>query len=194
MIIVEETQHAATIIRQASRIVVIGCAGNGKSTLSNIISRRLGMPHISCDRDIFWLPGWKLRPRAEIIERMTAFVDQDRWIIDGNSPGTLPVRLPRTDAVVWLRFPRWVSLWSVLKRWLRYRGQVRPEMAEGCPEKIDAKFLSYIWHFEAQESPEIQMHLEAAREDMPVIILRSYTDTDRFVAHLHSITAGRTEL
>ncbi|WP_288426994.1 AAA family ATPase [uncultured Agrobacterium sp.] len=193
MIIVEETQHAATIIRQASRIVVIGCAGNGKSTLSNIISRRLEMPHISCDRDIFWLPGWILRPRAEVIERMTAFVDQDRWIIDGNSPGTLPVRLPRTDAVIWLRFPRWVSLWSVLKRWLRYRGQVRPEMAEGCPEKIDAKFLSYIWHFEARESPEIQMHLEAAREDMPVVILRSYRDTDRFVAHLESITAGRTE-
>ncbi|PVE56381.1 AAA family ATPase [Rhizobium rhizogenes] len=190
MIIVNDTKEAAEIIKSSRRLLVMGCSGNGKSTLSNRLSERLGLPHISCDRDIFWLPGWKLRPRPEIVERMTAFAAEDRWIIDGNSPGTLPLRLPRTEAVIWLRFPRWMSLTSVVKRWLRYRGKVRPEMAEGCPEKIDAKFLSYIWNFEKTESPEIVQHLEAARRDLPVIILTSYQDTNRMLSDLDSAIGG----
>jgi len=190
MIIVKQTKQAAAIIKGSRRLLVIGCSGNGKSTLSSDLSRRLGLPHISCDRDIFWLPGWNLRPRHEVLERMTAFAAQERWIIDGNSPGTLPVRLPRTDAVIWLRFPRLVSLASVLQRWLRYRSKVRPEMAEGCPEKIDAKFLSYIWNFEKAESPEITHHLEAARADMPVIILESYRETNRLLGDL-DLAPGR---
>ncbi len=86
MIIVNDTKEAAEIIKGSRRLLVMGCSGNGKSTLSNQLSERLGLPHISCDRDIFWLPGWKLRPRPEIVERMTAFAAEDRWIIDGNSP------------------------------------------------------------------------------------------------------------
>ncbi|MEJ8308929.1 AAA family ATPase [Agrobacterium larrymoorei] len=193
MIIVKDVKEAAQIIKGSRRLLVMGCSGNGKSTLSKGLSERLAMPHISCDRDIFWLPGWKLRPRPEIVERMTAFAAEDRWIIDGNSPGTLPLRLPRTDAVIWLRFPRWVSLTSVLQRWLLYRGQVRPEMAEGCPEKIDVKFLSYIWNFEKAESPEITQHLEAARTELPVIILKSYRETNRMLSDL-DLAIGRDPL
>ncbi|WP_296081281.1 AAA family ATPase [uncultured Agrobacterium sp.] len=192
MIIVNDTREAAQIIKASRRLLVMGCSGNGKSTLSRHLSGHLGLPHISCDRDIFWLPGWKLRPRPEIAERMSAFVAGDRWIIDGNSPGTLPLRLPRADAVIWLRFPRLVSLTSVVKRWLRYRGKVRPEMAEGCPEKIDAKFLSYIWNFERAESPEIVRHLEAARRDLPVIVLKSYRETNRFLSDL-DLEIGMTQ-
>ncbi len=192
MIIVNDTREAAQIIKASRRLLVMGCSGNGKSTLSRHLSGHLGLLHISCDRDIFWLSGWKLRPRPEIAERMSAFVAGDRWIIDGNSPGTLPLRLPRADAVIWLRFPRLVSLTSVVKRWLRYRGKVRPEMAEGCPEKIDAKFLSYIWNFERAESPEIVRHLEAARIDLPVIVLKSYRETNRFLSDL-DLEIGMTQ-
>lgn len=192
MIIVNDTREAAQIIKASRRLLVMGCSGNGKSTLSRHLSGHLGLLHISCDRDIFWLSGWKLRPRPEIAERMSAFVAGDRWIIDGNSPGTLPLRLPRADAVIWLRFPRLVSLTSVVKRWLRYCGKVRPEMAEGCPEKIDAKFLSYIWNFERAESPEIVRHLEAARRDLPVIVLKSYRETNRFLSDL-DLEIGMTQ-
>lgn len=190
MIIVNDAKEAVEVIKGSRRLLVMGCSGNGKSTLSNRLSERLGLPYISCDRDIFWLPGWTLRPRPEIVERMTALAAEDRWIIDGNSPGTLPLRLPRADAAIWLRFPRWVSLTSVVKRWLRYRGQVRPDMAEGCLEKIDAKYLSYIWNFEKTESPEIVQHLQAARADLPVIILESYRETDRMLSDLVPAIGG----
>lgn len=106
--------------------------------------------------------------------------------MDGTSPGTLPLRLPRTHLVLWLRPPRLVSLHGVISRWLRYRGRSRPEMADGCPERIDADFLRYIWNFEKTESPEIEENLAAYGRDVPVCVLKSRRDNDRLLARVRA--------
>lgn len=184
MIVLHDVDRARPLVKTAQRILVIGCSGSGKSTLSQQLSRRLELPYVSCDRDIFWLPGWKARQRAEVLERMQFFVSEERWIIDGNSPSTLPIRLARTDMIIWLRPSRLVCLWSVISRWVRFRGKTRPEMAEGCPEKIDAKFLRYVWNFEKTEVPEILGHVNAAREDMPVFEMTTRQQGERLLALL----------
>lgn len=175
---------AAEHLRFANRILVIGCSGSGKSTLSQKLCRLLDLPYVSTDRDIFWLAGWKMRPRAEIVERMRAFAAGQRWLIDGNSPGTLPIRLPRTEIVVWLRPPRRVSVYGILSRWVRYRGQTRPEQAEGCPEQMDWPFFCYVWNFEKTEVPEILGHLDAAGAELPVLVLKSHAESRRLLAIL----------
>lgn len=92
---IDKLDDAAALLNSAKRICVVGCSGSGKSTLSQILCERLGLDYISMDRDVFWLPGWKLRPRPEALELMHQFVAGERWIIDGNSPGSLPARLAR---------------------------------------------------------------------------------------------------
>ena len=184
MIVLHDVESAIPVVKAAQRILVIGCSGSGKSTLSQYLARRMDRLYVSCDRDIFWLPGWKIRPRAEVDERMQFFVSMDRWIIDGNSPRTLPIRLSRTDMIIWLRPSRSVCLWGVISRWIRFRGQTRPEMAEGCPEKIDAKFLRYIWNFEKTEVPEIMGHVNAARADIPVLEMKTRQQGERLLALL----------
>ncbi|MVA80329.1 AAA family ATPase [Agrobacterium vitis] len=181
---VENFNDAAVMCRYAKRICVVGCSGSGKSTLSQILCQRLGLDYISMDRDVFWLPGWKLRPRPEALERMQQFVAGERWIIDGNSPGSLPVRLARADMVIWMRPPRRVSIYGVLSRWLKHRGKVRPEMAPGCPEKIDWPFLQYVWNFEAKEVPQFQAQFDNARADLPIVVLRSHRQTNEFITAL----------
>ncbi|ACM36513.1 MULTISPECIES: ATPase AAA [Rhizobium/Agrobacterium group] len=181
---IDKLDDAATLLNSAKRICVVGCSGSGKSTLSQILCERLGLDYISMDRDVFWLPGWKLRPRSEAIELMQRFVAGERWIIDGNSPGSLPVRLARADMVIWMRPPRRVSIYGVLSRWLKHRGTVRPEMAPGCPEKIDWPFLQYVWNFEACEVPQFQTQFENARADLPVVVLRSHRQTNEFLTAL----------
>jgi len=179
---VDSIADAAQILNNARRICVVGCSGSGKSTLSQILCKRLDMTYISMDRDVFWLPGWQLRARPEALERVQGFVAGERWVIDGNSPGSLPVRLARADMVIWMRPPRFVSVYGVLSRWLKYRGQVRPEMAEGCPEKIDGPFLKYVWNFEAKEVPQFQAQFAAARQDLPVLVLTSRRQTAQLLA------------
>ena len=58
MFYVTNGQEAATHLRQARRIMVIGCSGGGKSTLSRKIATALDLPYHPMDREVFWLPGW----------------------------------------------------------------------------------------------------------------------------------------
>lgn len=178
---------AAERLKTAERVLVIGCSGSGKSTLARKLAARLALPYVSMDREVFWLPGWQMRPRAEALARLESIVARERWILDGTSPGTLPVRLPRTHLVLWLRPSRWVSLYGVVSRWLRYRGRSRPEMAEGCPEKIDRPFLTYVWNFEKTESPEIAENLAAYGRDVPVCVLKSRREARRLLASVAAV-------
>jgi len=175
-------EDAASHLRQCDRVLVIGCSGSGKSRLSQRLASTLDLRYISMDRDVFWLPGWKLRPRPEIVERLQDYIAQPHWIMDGTSPGTLPLRLPRSQLVIWIRPSRFVSLFGVLSRWLRYYGRSRPEMAEGCPERIDWQFLAYIWNFERTECPEIEEKLAAYGPELPVLLLKSRAEANRLLA------------
>jgi len=176
--------EAAGLLSKADRVLIIGCSGSGKSTLAMALSEMFQLPHVSMDRDVFWLPGWTQRPRAEALEIVERTVAQPRWVMDGTSPGTLPLRLPRTDLVIWMRPPRRVSLYGVVTRWLKYRGRTRPEMAENCPERLTPEFLSYIWNFERTESPEIEQKLADYGPAVPVLVLRSHRETRRMLDRL----------
>ena len=183
---VVDIEAAASILKSAERVLVIGCSGTGKSTLAQAIAKLHGLTYVSMDRDIFWLPGWKQRPREEAIKLMKQAVAEPRWIIDGNSPGTLSLRLPRTDIVLWRRPPRYVALSGVFRRWLRFRGKTRPEMAAGCPERLTATFLRYIWNFEKEEVPQFMEVLALHGRHVPVVTLRTYRDGDKLLARLRS--------
>jgi len=181
-----EIDEAAGILQKAERVLVIGCSGTGKSTLAQAIASLRGLAYVSMDRDIFWLPGWQLRPRADSIALIEQAVAGPRWVMDGNSPGTLPLRLPRADIVIWRRPPRHIALRGVVSRWLRYRGRSRPEMAPGCPERLDWKFLRYIWTFERNEAPQFRDMLERHGGNVPVVTLISYRDGEELLSRLRS--------
>jgi adenylate kinase family enzyme len=174
--------QAAAILPAANRVLVFGCSGSGKSTLSRKLCALFDLPYLSMDRDFFWLPGWKMRERGEIRRRIGEAVERDRWLMDGTSPGTMDLRLPRTDLAIWFRPPRWRSLWGVYSRVWKSYGIVRPEMAEGCPEHWpEWNFLTYIWNFERKDVPEIEEKFAAFGPDVPVLMLKSHKDSDRLL-------------
>ena len=128
------------------RVLVIGSPGAGKSTLSHALARRTGLPLHHLDR-MFWLPGWVERDRDEGRAELAKVLAQDCWIIDGNYGSTLPLRIARADTAVWLDYPTALCLGRALRRWWMYRGHSRPDMTEGCPERLDGEFLLYILNF-----------------------------------------------
>ena len=169
--------EARALLPQARRIAVIGVSGAGKSTLSVEIARRHGLPHISHDRDIRWLPGWQMRDRREIRRMEEAFAAGESWIMDGTAVSTLAVQLDRADLCLWLRPPGWLALWQLAGRVRRYYGTVRPDMAEGCPEPIpDWAFLRYIWTYEARQSPRILALLNTHPRRVPTAVLSGRRD------------------
>lgn len=165
---------AAAHLAKANRVLVIGCSGSGKSTLSRRISERFGLAYQSYDRDVLWLPGWRVRDRDEQRALVRDLAGRERWVMDGNTPSTFDIRLPRADLVIWLRVPRRVALMGVARRVFSNYGTVRFDMAEGCPEQLpDRAFLSYIWTFEKRVAPRIIERLDRHGPTVPVVILPS---------------------
>lgn len=169
----ERAEDAAAIIAAARRILVVGCSGGGKSTLSQKLASRFDLHYVSMDREIFWLPGWQMRPRQEQRQLLAAIVAKDRWVMDGNNPSSFDMRLPRSDIVIWVRMPRWLCLWGAVSRAVKGYGRTRPEMARGCPERLDIEFLRYIWNFEQRQTPVFERNFALYGPSLPIFQLRS---------------------
>lgn len=165
---------AAKILVHSDRVLVIGCSGGGKSTLSQKLGLRFGIPFISMDRDFYWLPGWVRRDRDEARTLIAEAVAEERWIMDGTGVTSFDLRVPRSDLIIWVRMPRWLCLWGVFSRSLRHFGRTRPEMAPGCRERLaDREFLSFIWNFETKTTPRIVKSIHALSPQCPVATLTS---------------------
>lgn len=163
------------------RVMIIGCAGVGKSTLARRLAERLALPLYHLDR-LYWRPGWVPTPKPEWIEIQQELVAGERWVIDGNYSNTLDVRLARADTVIFLDLPRWLSLLSVTKRYLQYRGRSRPDLNPECPESIDWAFYKWIWGFPKRSRPSLVAKLSAPPPGVKVIWLRSRREVAAFLS------------
>jgi adenylate kinase family enzyme len=173
------------------RIAVIGSPGSGKSTLATAIAAATGLPLIHLDRE-FWRPGWVETPAAEWQARNAELVAGERWVIDGNYGSSLPGRVERATLIVWLDLPTRVCLAGAVRRALAYRGAVRPDIREGCPERLDGeflKFLHYIALFRRRKRPALAAALALSRK--PVVRIASTADRAR-VAELARTEGVRT--
>jgi len=163
------------------RVAIIGPGGAGKSTLARDLGQRTGLPVVHLDAE-HWLPGWVEPDREEWRRKVETLSEGDRWIMDGNYGGTMRHRLARADTIVFLDLPRRVCIYRALKRSTVYRRRPRPDMADGCEEKIDWKFLKWIWDYPATRRPGILAMLREARsEGKAVYRLRSSKAVRRFV-------------
>lgn len=136
------------------KILIIGSGGAGKSVFARQLGAILNIPVFHLDA-YFWKPHWNPTPREEWIEILVDLMQKDQWILDGNYQSTLEMRFQKADTIFFLDFSRFFCLWRVLKRHVLYRNQSRPDMGEGCPEKIDSEFLRWIWNFPKNQKPEI---------------------------------------
>jgi adenylate kinase family enzyme len=164
------------------RILILGNAGSGKSTLARALGEMLELPVLHLDT-IFWKPGWVQSSHKEFDAKLAAFLEHDAWVIDGNNSRTTPLRFGLADAVIVLDLPVWISLYRVLKRHFQYRGRSRPDVTEGCNEKIDLEFLQWILiRYPKRNRPKNLALLEQARAmGTQAVVLRSSSDMKAFL-------------
>ena len=163
------------------RILILGCGGSGKSTLSNLVGEKLGLPVVHLDR-LWWKEGWVERTTEEFDALLRQELQKEAWVIDGNYARTLPLRLPACDTVFFLDYSRRVCLWSTLKRTAANWGRPRADMPEGCPDQLDPIFLKSIWDFKRHVRPDIYRQLEGCGKDIHVF--RSRRECTEFLKHM----------
>lgn len=163
------------------RILVIGSGGAGKSTVATKLGQLLNLEVIHLDK-FFWKSGWVEPPRDEWLQTVIQLVNRESWIIDGNYSGTLEVRIQRCDTIVFLDLSRFLCVWRIAKRSLQYRHRSRPDMAEGCLEKLDPGFVSWVWNYPRRSRPQVVELIRTHADKKRVVWLRSQCDVKRFLS------------
>ena len=165
------------------RIIIIGCGGAGKSTLARKLGEVLDLPVVHLDK-LFWKPNWVETSREEFDALLAQELAKDKWIMDGNFNRTMPERIKHCDTIIYLDFSRVVCLMGVVKRVITTYGTVRPDMGEGCPERIDFEFMKWVWNFNKNKRESYYKMLNEV-EGIETIVLKNRRAVKMFLKSLN---------
>jgi adenylate kinase family enzyme len=164
------------------KVLVIGSGGSGKSTFANELAAVTGIEVIHLDRE-YWRPNWEKTPSEEWEARVSAMLKAESWIIDGNFGGTRETRIRAADTVIFLDLSRYICLYRILKRTIKFHGQSRPDMAAGCDERFDLEFLIWIWNYPKRSRKRVLDELKK-RPEKDIRIFRTRQEISQFLSKL----------
>ncbi len=164
------------------KVAVIGSGGSGKSTFSRKLGSMLKLPVYHLDT-LYWSPGWIETPKGKWESVVRELADKDQWIIDGNYRSTMDIRLNLADTIIFLNMPTLLCTYRIIKRRFMFKGKKRPDMTEGCEEKLDLEFVKWVWKFNKNERPKIIEKLKNY-EDKKIIVLNNPRDVDELLRNL----------
>ncbi len=168
------------------KIAIIGYSGSGKSTLAALFGNHFSIPVLHLD-SVNFESGWMERKREEAKKLVADFLTNESWIIDGNySELYFNERLFEADQIILLKFSRIRCFVRVLRRYHMYKGRTRPDLAENCPEKIDAEFLSWVLWKGRDRRRRNHFKQIAQRYADKIVVLKSPWAVNRFL--LQNIT------
>ena len=163
-----------------TRILLLGCAGSGKTTLARRLGDRAGAPVICLDA--IWRPDWGPGDTPRFRELMTEAHAAEAWISDGNfALVTFDIRLPRADLVAWLDTPR---IHCAIRAILRV---FRPGEAHR-PSDLP-KVLRFIWNFDRVNRPRIEAARLAYGPQAAVVHLRTGAQVEALLSSIDQPSA-----
>jgi adenylate kinase family enzyme len=168
------------------RVSVVGVSGSGKTTVGRALADRLGVPFVELDA-LHHGPGWTEATADELRAHVLPWVEQERWVIDGNYQRKLgDLVVARADTVVWLDLP--VRVWFVrLARRTFGRMLTREELWNGNREQFRFLFterpniFGWAWRSHRRNRRELEAWA-ALYPNLRLVRLRSAREVDRWLA------------
>ena len=165
------------------KIAVLGYSGSGKSTLARLLAEKHQIDVLHFD-SVQFLPGWVIRSQEEKTRITEEFLNtHDAWVIDGNY-GKLSFdrRMAEADEIIFLLFNRFSCLYRAYSRYRKFAGLTRPDMAEGCREKFDWEFATWIlWKGRTKKTKQLFGRAMTRYHDK-VVIIKNQKQLDAYMA------------
>ncbi|MHA7284440.1 P-loop NTPase family protein [Arthrobacter sp. TMS2-4] len=162
-----------------------GVTGSGKTSAAHAYSVLTGVPEFSADDDLGWLPGWKGRPIEDQYRIAAGIAAQDRWVLDSAYSSWRDIILARTELIVFLDYPRWLSLGRLTRRTVR-RIIGRDRVCNGNTEtlrRVLARDSIIGWHFKTFTRKRHAIERIRADPSMPpVLSFQHPRDLDGWIA------------
>ena len=165
-----------------SRIVVIGNAGGGKSTLSRKLATARGLRHIEIDR-LLWQEGWTLTPPDVYTRQHEAVIASDDWLFDGlGQQSSIPPRIARATEVILIDLPLWMHFWLAAERQMAWAAGTLDQPPAGISDMPPTKALfQSIWDVDRNWMVGVRRLCDEAESlGKTVVRLRDLSDIDRF--------------
>jgi adenylate kinase family enzyme len=139
------------------RIVIIGNAGGGKSTLARTLAKRRRLRHVEIDQ-LLWQEGWKHSPADVYLKQHADLISGDGWVIDGlGQQASIPDRLSRATEIILIDMPLWIHFWLAAERqiaWASGKLEHTPGGISTIPP-TQALFRT-IWEVEQTWMPDVR--------------------------------------
>ncbi|HYF01959.1 MAG TPA: hypothetical protein VEC36_01175 [Patescibacteria group bacterium] len=164
------------------RIIIIGNAGGGKTTLARALAEKLRLPLYMLDT-VQWQPGMKLTPLDELEKVLNGWTDEEKWIIEGFGPMELmPLRFKRADTIIYLDLPLMQHLLWVLKRQAQFAFKKRPELPPDSPTlPMTWDIVKALFKIHYKLRPQLLKMLEEERTFKKVVRIRSKGELAEFL-------------
>ena len=154
------------------KIAIIGYSGSGKSTLAKKLADAHQTDVLHFDT-VQFLPNWEIRSEEEKLKITKEFLDSHTsWVIDGTySKLYYERRMEEADVIIMLLFNRFSCFFRAFRRYLKYKNTTRPDMAEGCNEKFDFDFATWIlWRGRSRKTKDRHKSLMSKYGEKAVVI------------------------
>ncbi|MHA7294198.1 P-loop NTPase family protein [Arthrobacter sp. HLT1-21] len=186
------TSAAAPVRPQ--RVLFYGVTGSGKSTAARRYATATGLPEVSADDQIGWLPGWAERDPEDQARLASSLTAGERWVLDTAYAKWAGQVLPRAELIIALDYARWVSLLRLVRRTLRrvVRGD---EVCNGNREsarRTVARDSILVWHFKSFPRKRARIRKFIDDGDVPVLRFTRPRDLERWLREVESTSGARS--
>lgn len=157
------------------KIIVIGCPGSGKSTLSRELHSKMNIPLYHLDM-MYWNPDKTKVEKSVFLNNLSDIFEKDSWIIDGNYGSTMELRMQKCDTVIFLDYPLDICLKGIKER----QGKPRSDMPWINTENDDLDFIEFIKNYNIESRPKV-LELIEQHQDKNIFVFKSREEASDFL-------------
>lgn len=166
------------------RVAIIGRSSSGKSTLAQLLGKKLIIPVYHLDQ-LACIPGtdWQFRKTELVKLEHDKLIKSDVWIIEGNYQKIgMEARLARATFVIWLDMSFWRSIFNFYRRFFR-RKSVNADYAgrlQGANEHFTWRIFYYARNYTRKRCQYLE-YLKNIPEERK-LVLRKFSDVKKLMA------------
>ena len=157
-----------------NRISIVGPPVDGKSTFARALAAKTNLPlqHL----DFYYHETGKdyENNNQAWLDKITELTSNESWIIEGNYGSSYEQRISKSDTLIFMDMPSWLTIWSVLKRRIEYRNKKRLEMPDDWVEKINLVFFKFVVMFRINSRQDVLDGIEKYKhKNLEIITFKS---------------------